>query len=108
MALILALIIGLVSGCGVFLLLRQRLFSVLLGLILISYAVNLLIVLSGRVGKKAPPIVAPDAGALADPLPQALALTAIVIGFSMTAYLVALALKSKAETGHDDIDGGAP
>jgi multicomponent K+:H+ antiporter subunit C len=107
MALIFALVLGLVSGCGVFLLLRRRLFSILLGLILISYAVNVLIVLSGRVGDNAAPIAVSDAAMLADPLPQALALTAIVIGFGMTAFLVALMLKSKAETGHDDIDGGA-
>lgn len=103
-----ALALGIVSACGFFLLLRRRLFSVILGLVLVSYAVNLLIVLAGRVGEHAPPIVTPTAQALADPLPQALVLTAIVIGFGMTAFLVALALRSKAETGDDDIDGEGP
>ena len=55
-------------------------------------------------GNREPPIVGAGPGAMADPLPQALVLTAIVIGFGMTAYLVALMLRSKSESGTDHVD----
>jgi multicomponent K+:H+ antiporter subunit C len=97
--------IGVLTACGVYLILRPRTFSVILGLTLLSYAVNVLILASGRLHAGAPPLVLPGATGLADPLPQALVLTAIVIGFGMTAYLVALALRAKGESGTDHIDG---
>jgi multicomponent K+:H+ antiporter subunit C len=93
----LALSIGVLAACGLFLIVRARGFAVVLGLVLLSYAVNLLIVASGRVNASAPPIISDRATAYADPLPQALVLTAIVIGFAMTAYLVALTLRANAE-----------
>jgi multicomponent K+:H+ antiporter subunit C len=73
------------------------------GLTLISYAVNLFLLAMGRLKTGAPPIIgrAPD---YADPLPQALVLTAIVIGFALTALAVILALKSLGESGHDHVD----
>ncbi len=112
MELLLALFIGTLGGCGVWLLLRARSFDVVLGLTLLGYAVNLFILASGRVRGGAAPIVAPGAQATlathADPLPQALALTAIVIGFAMTALLLALALRTHAETGADHVDGEEP
>jgi multicomponent K+:H+ antiporter subunit C len=98
--------IGILTACGVYLALRPRSFSVVLGLTLLSYAVNLLIFLAGRLGAGAPPLALPGAVGLADPLPQALVLTAIVIGFGMTSYLVALALRAKGECGDDRIDAG--
>ena len=98
MELMLAISIGILTACGLFLILRTRGFAVVLGLVLVSYAVNLLIVASGRVSAAAPPIISgAAASAYADPLPQALVLTAIVIGFAMTAYLVALMLSANAE-----------
>lgn len=103
---VVALGVGIVAGCGVYLLLRPRSFSVVLGLTLLSYGVNALIFFSGRLGAEAPPLALPGATGLSDPLPQALVLTAIVIGFGMTAYLVALALRIKGETGGDHVDGG--
>lgn len=84
--------------------LRPRTFSVILGLTLLSYAVNLLIFAAGRVKADWPPLALPGLTGLADPLPQALVLTAIVIGFGMTAYLVALALRAKGENGTDHVD----
>jgi multicomponent K+:H+ antiporter subunit C len=99
--------IGLLTACGLYLILQARSFSVVLGLTLLSYAVNLLIFFSGRLGAGAPPLVLAGAAGIADPLPQALVLTAIVIGFGMTAYLVALALRAKGETGTDAVDGEA-
>jgi multicomponent K+:H+ antiporter subunit C len=105
MELLLALGIGALVASGVWLLLRERSFSVILGLTLLSYAVNLLIVAGGLLGKTVSPPLVGQEPPLADPLPQALVLTAIVIGFGMTAYVVALALRAKAETGTDHIDG---
>ncbi len=97
--------VGLVVACGLYLMLRPRIFSVILGLSLLSYAVNALIFFGGRLSATQPPLALPGATGIADPLPQALVLTAIVIGFGMTAYLVALALRAKGETGTDHIDG---
>ena len=103
MEILLALAIGLLSGCGVYLVLRERTFSVILGLSLLSYAVNLFLFASGRLYENAPPIVRTGA-LLTDPLPQALILTAIVIGFGMTAYLAMLALRGIAESNDDRVD----
>lgn len=112
MLLLLALGIGTLAGCGVWLLLRARSFDVILGMTLLSYAVNLFIFAMGRVKVGAVPIV--EAGHVAtlantaDPLPQALVLTAIVISFAMTAVLLAIALRTRAETGSDHVDGQEP
>jgi multicomponent K+:H+ antiporter subunit C len=109
MSLILALAIGTLAGCGVWLLLRARTFDAVLGLTLMSYAVNLFIFVMGRWRTDAPPIVQPgQAATLAnttDPLPQALVLTAIVISFAMTALLLALAVRTHLATGSDHVDG---
>jgi multicomponent K+:H+ antiporter subunit C len=101
---VLSIAVGLTFACGVWLALRPRTFSVILGLTLISYAVNVLILLSGRLGATMPPISLKGATGLSDPLPQALVLTAIVIGFGMTAYLVALALRAVGESSDDRMD----
>lgn len=100
---ILAIAIGLLAACGVFLMLRPRTFSLVLGLTLLSYAVNLFLFASGRLALDAPPLIR-EGAAYTDPLPQALVLTAIVIGFGMTAYLVMLALRALAESGDDHVD----
>jgi multicomponent K+:H+ antiporter subunit C len=95
--------IGLLTACGVFLMLRARTFPLVLGLTLLSYAVNLFLFASGRLQMNAPPLI--REGALyTDPLPQALVLTAIVIGFGMTAYLVMLSLRALSESGDDHVD----
>jgi multicomponent K+:H+ antiporter subunit C len=100
-------IIGLLTACGVYLLLRARTFPVVLGLTLLSYAVNLFLFASGRLTMGAPPIIRDQATAYADPLPQAMVLTAIVIGFAMTAFVIMLSLKARAELGNDHVDGRA-
>jgi multicomponent K+:H+ antiporter subunit C len=108
MSLLMALGIGTLTGCGVWLLLRARTFDAVLGLTLLSYAVNLFIFSMGRLKTGAPPILGGSAATLqntADPLPQALVLTAIVISFAMTALLLALALRTHAATGSDHVDG---
>jgi len=103
-----ALSIGVLTSCGIYLILRSRLFDVVLGLTLMSYAVNLFLFSMGRlVVDKAPIIksgVAPSLNNYADPLPQALALTAIVISFGMTAALLAIAVRAYAENGHDSVN----
>ena len=103
MELLVALAIGLLTTCGVYLVLRERTFPVILGLTLLSYAVNLFLFASGRLSINAPPLIAVDAR-YTDPLPQALILTAIVIGFGMTAYLAMLALRALSESGDDHVD----
>lgn len=99
MALAFALMIGLLSAAGAYLLLRADRFRVVLGLTLLSYAVNLFILASGEFHVGAPPLVDHLADPLdaADPLPQALVLTAIVIGFGMTAWLIALSIRIAGE-----------
>jgi multicomponent K+:H+ antiporter subunit C len=100
---LLAIAVGLLAACGVFLMLRARTFPLVLGLTLLSYAVNLLLFASGRLKMDAPPLIR-DGAVYTDPLPQALVLTAIVIGFGMTAYLVMLSLRALGESGDDHVD----
>jgi multicomponent K+:H+ antiporter subunit C len=110
-AVLLALAVGVFAGCGVWLCLRSRAFDVALGLTLLSYAINLIIVAAGGTGALRPPILVPGRPATladtADPLPQALVLPAIVISFAMTAVVLALALRSRgdgADGATDDED----
>lgn len=99
--------IGVITACGVYLLLRGRTFPVVLGLSLLGYAVNVFIFAMGRLWLAASPIVSngPD---VADPVPQALVLTAIVIGFATTGFIVELALRARHDGGTDQVDGRAP
>jgi multicomponent K+:H+ antiporter subunit C len=96
--------IGVLCACGLYLLLSARVLPVILGITLFSYAVNLFLLGMGRLSMGQPPVIAPGAQ-YADPVPQALVLTAIVIGFAMTAFTVVLALRSLALNGSDHIDG---
>ena len=100
--------IALLASCGVYLVLRARTFPVVLGLSLLSYAVNLFIFVMGRLAEDVPPILDKASATYADPLPQALVLTAIVIGFGMTGFLVELAVRARDETGTDHVDGVEP
>lgn len=97
--------IGVLVAAGIYLCLRARTFQVILGLTLFSYAVNLFLFASGRLVINRPPIWSDDIAEYADPLPQALVLTAIVITFGMTAFVVVLSLRSFLETGSDQVDG---
>jgi multicomponent K+:H+ antiporter subunit C len=103
---LIAAMIGVLTACGVYLALRGRTFPVVLGLTLMSYAVNLFLFVMGRLTIGAPPIIEPTRTDYADPLPQALVLTAIVISFGMTAFVVMLALRARAELDNDHVDGG--
>lgn len=97
--------IGVLVAAGVYLLLRARTFPVILGLLLLGYAVNVFLFVMGRVTLGHPPLISPEAVLYADPLPQALVLTAIVIGFGMTAFVVVLALRAKVSLDSDHVDG---
>lgn len=109
MELILALAIGILTASGVWLLLRPRTFQVIVGLSLLSYAVNLFIFAMGRLRVDAAPVLAKsgeiDPSAYTDPVPQALVLTAIVIGFAMTALFLVVLLAARGFTGTDHVDG---
>ncbi len=97
--------IGWVTACGIYLLLRGRTFTVVLGLCLLGYAVNVFIFAMGRLWRDASPILS-EGPNFADPLPQALVLTAIVIGFATTGFIIELALRSRHESGGSDhVDG---
>ncbi|MDR3099752.1 MAG: Na+/H+ antiporter subunit C [Paraburkholderia sp.] len=100
--------IGVLCACGIYLLLCARVLPVILGITLFSYAINLFLLGMGRLATGKPPVIAGSPVAqYADPVPQALVLTAIVIGFAMTAFTVVLALRSLALTGSDHVDGEA-
>jgi len=101
---LIALIVGVLTGCGVYLVLRARTFPVVLGLTLLSYAVNVFLFVTGRLAIGQPPVIG-SGPTYTDPLPQALVLTAIVIGFAMTAFVIVLALRARAELGNDHVDG---
>ncbi|HCW96055.1 Na+/H+ antiporter subunit C [Pseudomonas sp. S5(2021)] len=101
---VLAVALGVMVFSGVYLLLRARIFPVVVGLTLISYAVNLFIFSMGRLVTGAPAVIGQSKDYV-DPLPQALVLTAIVIGFAMTAFVVVLALRGIGELGTDHVDG---
>ena len=109
MELTLSIAIGVLTGSGVWLLLRPRTYQVIIGLSLLSYAVNLFIFSMGRLRVGAAPELGPDGLAdpagFADPVPQALVLTAIVIGFATTALFLVVLLAARGLTGSDHVDG---
>ena len=109
MELVVSLAIGILAGSGVWLLLRPRTFQVIVGLSLLSYAVNLFIFSTGGLRTGAAAILEKgQEGSLAqfaDPLPQALVLTAVVIGFATTALLLVVLLAARGVTGTDHVDG---
>jgi multicomponent Na+:H+ antiporter subunit C len=108
MAVVLAVVIGVLYGVALYLLLRRSLAQVILGLAMLTNATNLLIFTVAGLVRARPPIVAPDAGRLtppfADPVPQALILTAIVIGFGVLAFALVLAYRAFQVVGSDDLD----
>jgi multicomponent K+:H+ antiporter subunit C len=103
-----AISLGVLAATGTYLLLRGRVFPVVLGLTLLSYAVNLFLFAMGRLVTGGVVILGQGDKVLADPVPQALVLTAIVIGFAMTAFVVVLALRGLAELKTDHVDGEEP
>lgn len=112
MEIILATGIGVFASSGVWLILRPRTFQVIIGLSLLSYAVNLFILAMGRLKTGTAPILAArgagDPAQYADPLPQALVLTAIVISFATTALFLVVLLALRGFRGTDHVDGREP
>jgi len=110
---VLAISIGVLFGSGVWLVLRPRTFQVITGLLLLSYAVNLFIFIMGRLWINQAPLTLEeglvggvvDPALYADPLPQALVLTAIVIGFATTALYLVVLIGARGLTGTDHVDG---
>jgi len=112
MELILSLAIGILTASGIWLVLRPRTFQVIIGLSLISYAVNLFIFSMSRPRRNAAAIIDPsqpiNLANYVDPVPQSLVLTAIVIGFATTALFLVILLVSRGLTGSDHVDGREP
>jgi multicomponent Na+:H+ antiporter subunit C len=105
MSIITLAVVAVLFAVGTYLILQRMLSRVIIGLGLISHGANLFILLSGS-RPAAPPVIGPGGagGPVADPLPQALVLTAIVITFGITAFLLALALRSYLLTGTDAVE----
>lgn len=106
MEMLFASAIGLLTAGGLYLTLRLRSFPVILGMSLLSYAVNLFLFGTGRLVIDLPPVLRETAAGYTDPLPQALVLTAIVISFGMTAVVVILALGAYLASRSDSVNIG--
>jgi multicomponent Na+:H+ antiporter subunit C len=108
MEIVLAFVIGGLFAAAIYMLLRRSLLKLLIGLALLSHAANLLIFTAAKLTRGNPPVIGMDVIALdapfADPLPQALILTAIVISFGVMAFALALAFRAYRSIGTDDLD----
>jgi len=105
---LISLVIGVLTACSIYCLLRRSMLKFIIGIAMLSQAVNLLVFKSAGLESLAPPLIDADktqlVGANADPLPQALVLTAIVIGFGLLVFTLALAQRAIAATGSDDLE----
>jgi multicomponent Na+:H+ antiporter subunit C len=105
---VLALLVGLFLAAAIYLILSRALVRILLGVVVLGNAINLLIFTAGRLTRATPPIIPPGQkladAAVANPLPQALILTAIVIGFATFAFLIVLAFRAYQSLDADDTD----
>ena len=101
---LIAVAIGVMTAVGVHLTLAGRTFPVVMGLVMLTYATNLFLFSTGRLAVNQPDIIVDPAAEHADPIPQALVLTAIVISFGMTALALVLAVRGYFESGGDDVD----
>jgi multicomponent Na+:H+ antiporter subunit C len=104
----LAILVGLFMAVAVYLLMSRTLIRMLLGIVILGNGINLLIFTAGRLTRATPPIIPPGEHVppepFANPLPQALILTAIVIGFSLFAFLAVLAYRTYQALDADDTD----
>jgi multicomponent Na+:H+ antiporter subunit C len=105
---LLAVVIGTLYAAGLYLVMRRSIVKLVLGLALLAHAANLLIFTLGRLTRGGTPVVTKGEEALVapfpDPVPQALVLTAIVIGFAVQAFAIVLVKRAHRETGTDDLD----
>jgi multicomponent Na+:H+ antiporter subunit C len=108
MSIVMAIVVGALFAAGVYLLLRRSVLRLVLGLMALSHAANLLILSAGGLTKGRPPIVREGdllpIAPYADPLPQALVLTAIVISFGVGVFLIVLVARTSEAIGADDTD----
>lgn len=108
MIIVLAIIVGVLYSAGIYMMLRRSIVKLIIGLSLLGHAANLLIFTMGRITRGQPPIIPEGstvlAGSFADPIPQALILTAIVIGFGVQAFAIILIRRSYETVGTDDLD----
>lgn len=108
MTALLAVVVGSLYAAGLYMMLQRSIVKLIVGLALLGHAANLLIFTAARPGRLPPPLVAEGAlapvGPIADPLPQALVLTAIVIGFGVVAFAVALIRQAHRAAGTDDVE----
>ncbi|CAA0091985.1 Na(+)/H(+) antiporter subunit C [BD1-7 clade bacterium] len=108
MELLWCLVVGIMTACGVYLMMERHILRFLFGMMLVSNAINFAIFISGRLTRGNPPLIAsgdvvPAAG-YANPLPQALILTAIVIGFGLLLFALILAYRAIKDLGTGDMD----
>ncbi len=107
MELILAILVGLLYASGIYMMLRRSLVKLIIGLILLGNGANLLIFLLGGITRGAPAIISPEENTLteiyADPIPQALILTAIVISFGLQAFAIVLIKRAYQVAKTDDL-----
>lgn len=101
-----AIIVGLLAAGGTYLVLQRGIVRMALGFVLLGHASTTLLIAAGGVARRGVPFIG-EVGPAADPLPQAFALTAIVISFGITAFLFTLAFRSRDVLGHDDIEDPA-
>ncbi|VDG98773.1 Multiple resistance and pH homeostasis protein C [Lysinibacillus sphaericus] len=104
MELLMAIVAGLLFTAAIYLILSRSLIKVILGTGLLSHGAHLFILTMGGLGGSSPPVLADGATDLADPLPQALILTAIVISFGVTAFILVLAYRTYAVHKTDDLN----
>ncbi|MBU9713369.1 Na(+)/H(+) antiporter subunit C [Evansella tamaricis] len=104
MEILMILTVGVLVSVSTYLLLTKSLLRVILGIVLLSHGAHLLFLTMAGLKEGAPPLLGEEAASYADPLPQALILTAIVIGFGVTAFLLVLAYRTYKEHKTDDLD----
>jgi multicomponent Na+:H+ antiporter subunit C len=104
MEFLMAIVIGILFMAAVYLILSRSLLKIILGTGLLSHGAHLLILTMGGLGGTSPPVLAEGVTDYADPLPQALILTAIVISFGVTAFILVLAYRTYAEHQTDDMN----
>jgi len=97
------IVCGVLFGCGTYMLLSRQMLKVIFGAALFSHAAHLMLLALGGLKKGAPPLVGEEASAYADPIPQALILTSIVISFALTAFVLVLGYRTYLETGMSDL-----
>ncbi|MEN1967063.1 Na(+)/H(+) antiporter subunit C [Lentibacillus sp. N15] len=104
MELMMAIIVGVLFTAAIYLILSKSLLRIIFGTTLLSHGAHLLLLTMGGLGGSAPPVLADGTGDYVDPLPQALILTAIVISFGVTAFILVLAYKTYAKHQTDNMD----